>query len=354
MPSDARHPRDGAAEAPRSSAPGPLRAWGALDRDRQLAALAAVLLFATMLLPWYQQNAVVSAAKSSQPLVSRNLNAFAVFSFVEAAVLLVALAVLVLLYRRAEGRTFQLPGGDGTVVFAAGIWAALLLVLRLFDKPGIAHNGVAANVGVQWGIFFALGAAGLLAYAGSRMRSARRPGPPLLRGERPGGGGGHRPPAPEQGPPRARRAASESPGGERAEHLPTERLPAEYAPVEGLPLEGPPAEDLTAGRLPTERLPATAEAGTVPSTAAGRERYPRARLPRTGGRTRARSRAKGPAAQRRARARRPALLRGSASQRRLSARAGRPGAARPLSFPRRCPPLRSRRRRLPPRRVPPR
>jgi hypothetical protein len=171
------------------------RAWDALDRDRRLAAVASLLLFATMLLPWYQQNAVVSAAKT-QPLVSRNLNAFAVFSFVEAAVLLVAVAVLFLLYERADGRTFHLPGGDGTVVFAAGLWTTLLLVLRLFDKPGIAHNGVAANVGVQWGIFFALGAAGLLAYAGSRMRGARRPEPPLLRRERPRATHRERPPAP--------------------------------------------------------------------------------------------------------------------------------------------------------------
>jgi hypothetical protein len=180
VPSKARHPRDGAEQAPRSTGPRLVHTWSVLDRDRRLAAVAAVLLFATMLLPWYQQNAVVSAARA-QPLVSRNLNAFAVFSFVEAAVLLVALAVLLLLYQRAEGRTFHLPGGDGAVVFAAGIWTALLLVLRLFDKPGIAHNGVAANVGIQWGIFFALAAAGLLAYAGSRMRAARRPEPPLVR-----------------------------------------------------------------------------------------------------------------------------------------------------------------------------
>jgi hypothetical protein len=155
-------------------------AWSVLDRDRRLAAIAAVLLFGTMLLPWYQQNAIVSASKTA-PLVSQNLSAFAVFSFIEAAVLLVAVAVLFLLYERADGRTFHLPGGDGTVIFAAGLWVALLLVLRLFDKPGITHNGVAANVGIQWGIFFALAAAGLLAYAGSRMRTAQRPGPPLMR-----------------------------------------------------------------------------------------------------------------------------------------------------------------------------
>lgn len=133
-----------------------------------------------MFLPWYQQNAVVTASKTA-PLVSRNLNAFGVFSFVEAAVLLVAVAVVFLLYARAEGREFRLPGGDGAVVLAAGLWSALLLVLRLFDKPGITQHGVAANVGVQWGIFFALAAAGLLTYAGSRMRAGQRPEPPLLR-----------------------------------------------------------------------------------------------------------------------------------------------------------------------------
>jgi hypothetical protein len=70
-------------------------------------------------------------------------------------------------------------------VLAAGLWSALLLVLRLFDKPGVTQHGVAANVGVQWGIFFALAAAGVLAYTGSRMRSAQRPEPPLVRrGER--------------------------------------------------------------------------------------------------------------------------------------------------------------------------
>jgi hypothetical protein len=182
VPSEARHPRDGAEQGPRSAGPRIVRAWSVLDGERRLAAVAALALFATMLAPWYQQNAVVSASKTA-PLVSRNLNAFQVFSFVEAAVLLVAVAVLVLLFERADGRTFHLPGGDGTVVLAAGVWTALLLVLRLFDKPGIAHNGVAANVGVQWGIFFALAAAGLLAYAGSRMRTARRPEPPLVRRE---------------------------------------------------------------------------------------------------------------------------------------------------------------------------
>ncbi len=200
MPSEARI-RGGARDPDSAHPDGPAgsgfaHVWGALDRDRRLAAIAAIALFVTMFLPWYQQNAVVTAAKN-QPLVSRNLNAFGVFSFVEAAVLLVAVAVLVLLYMRADGRRFRLPGGDGAVVLAAGLWSALLLILRLFDKPGITQHGVAANVGIQWGIFFALAAAGVLAYAGSRMRAGQRPEPPLLRRDRP------RSPSPH--PPRAER-----------------------------------------------------------------------------------------------------------------------------------------------------
>jgi hypothetical protein len=286
VPSDARHQRDGAATGPRSTGPGPLRAWITLDRDRQLAALAAVLLFITMLLPWYQQNAIVSASKTA-PLVSHNLNAFDVFSFVEAAVLLVAVAILVLLYLRAEGRAFNLPGGDGAVVFAAGIWAALLLVLRLFDKPGIEHHGVAANVGVQWGIFFALGAAGLLAYAGSRMRATRRPGPPLLREEEP----------PTRGAPRRSPAAAE-PGRARRSPAPAPDQPAarrqEAAPVEesttviiASPMRADTPAQVPGHGRPSAELPAGEDASTgaggetsateqaaSPQTAAARQRYP--------------------------------------------------------------------------------
>src|SRR5580692_1713100 len=159
-------------------------AWRTLTPEQRLAGGASAALFVTMFLPWYQQNAVVNAPRTA-PLQSRNLNAFQVFSFVEAAVLLVALAVLYLLFALGERRSFQMPGGDGSVVFAAGIWVALLLVLRLFDKPGITTHGVAANVGIQWGIFFALAAAGLLAYTGSRMRAASRPEAPMRRTRRP-------------------------------------------------------------------------------------------------------------------------------------------------------------------------
>ena len=251
MPSEARI-RGGAgdpdpAHQSRPAGSGIGHAWGALDRDRRLAAIAAIALFVTMFLPWYQQNAVVTAAKS-QPLVSRNLNAFQVFSFVEAAVLLVAVAVLALLYMRAEGREFRLPGGDGAVVLAAGLWSALLLILRLFDKPGITQHGVAANVGIQWGIFFALAAAGLLALAGSRMRAGQRPEPPLLRRDRTSHDPHNDPPrSPQPAPPRGERWDSDLPDRQpvRAKYPPR---PPEQEPTAAVPRRTPvPAKPRSRG-----------------------------------------------------------------------------------------------------------
>jgi hypothetical protein len=157
---------------PRGGTPARIgQAWRRLTPDGRLAAIAAIALFLSMFLPWYQVQGRALA---------ESVTAFGAFSFVEAAVLLVALAVLALLFARSEHATFHLPGGDGTVVMVAGGWVALLLVWRLFDKPDVT----AALVGVDWGIFFALAAAGALAYAGSRMRRAQQPAAPLVR-ERP-------------------------------------------------------------------------------------------------------------------------------------------------------------------------
>jgi hypothetical protein len=216
-----------------------MRDWRALGPDQRLAGGTALALFVTMLLPWYQQNAVVDEPKIA-PLQSRNLNAFQVFSFVEAAVLLVALAVLYLLYARAEDRRFHLPGGDGSVVFAAGIWAALLLVLRLFDKPQIDTHGIAANVGVQWGIFFALAAAGLLAYSGSRMRAASRPEPPLRRPRRP-------PPPPRPPQPRSQPSRPSEPRSQPSP--PSEPRSQPSPPSEPRSQPSPPPEPRPQPRL---------------------------------------------------------------------------------------------------------
>jgi hypothetical protein len=108
------------------------------------------------------------------------VSTFGPFSFVEAAELLIVLGVLALLRARAHGKRFHLPFGDGTVIAAAGAWAAALIVVRLFDRP-LGQN------------LLALACAAILVLAGLRERAKRPPDdlpaehqtPPIRRRPRP-------------------------------------------------------------------------------------------------------------------------------------------------------------------------
>jgi hypothetical protein len=144
-----------------------------LPAELRLAALAAAALVVSLILPWYQKSYVPAGTRD---FVQANVSALGAFSFVEAAVLLVAFAVLFLVWARSQRKAFHLPGGDGVAITLAGGWAVLLLVWRLFDKPNI--QGDAVTVGIQWGIFGALLAASALVAAGARVRAAHRPEPP--------------------------------------------------------------------------------------------------------------------------------------------------------------------------------
>jgi hypothetical protein len=146
----------------------------ALPPEMRNAGIAAICLVASMLLPWYGKDYLVLVRGRPQAVHS-NLNAFGAFSWVEAAQLLVAGGVLALIWARANQKAFHLPGGDGTVIFGAGCWAVLLLVWRLFDKPGASGT---VTYGIQWGFVAALAAAVALAAAGARMRQVNRPEPP--------------------------------------------------------------------------------------------------------------------------------------------------------------------------------
>jgi hypothetical protein len=154
------------------------RAWRILPHERRLAAGAALGLFVALFLPWYHETVVAVTTKPQA--VGTSVTGWGAFSFVEAAVLLVAAGVLMLLFQRAEGRAFHLPGGDGWAITAAGFWTCVLVIWRIFDKQSVNVRGPGTNIsGVEWGIFVALGVAALLAYAGSRVRAAHRPEPPL-------------------------------------------------------------------------------------------------------------------------------------------------------------------------------
>ena len=165
-----------------------VRSLRGLAPEMQQAGAAAAALAATFVLPWYEKSFFVLNGR--RPVsATDSLSALQVFSFVEAAVLLVAAGVIFLVWARSQRKAFHLPGGDGTVIMAAGGWAVLLLVWRLFDKPDVSDPG--ATVGIAWGMLVALVVAGVLTATGARVRAAHRPEPPNPAAaddwERPGG-----------------------------------------------------------------------------------------------------------------------------------------------------------------------
>jgi hypothetical protein len=143
------------------------------------------------------------------------ISTFGPFSFVELAEITIAVAVLALLRARGLGKEFHLPFGDGTAIAAAGVWAGLLIVVRLFDRP-LGQN------------LLALVCAAILTLAGLLER-AKRPADDL-------------PPAePQPRPERRRRRPppAAQPNGEAA----TEPLP----PPEFKPYKPEPGQQLHLG-----------------------------------------------------------------------------------------------------------
>jgi hypothetical protein len=186
--------------------------WRAWNAEQRVAAVGALLLI---------------------------VSTFGPFSWIEVAIVLVGVAVLLLLRRRAQGRPFHLPFGDGIVIAVAGAWSALLILIRLFDRP--LGQGM-----------LALACAALLVAAGLRER-ARRPMDDLpheqdtLWEERPA----------RRRRPRPERAGDELTRALAAEDDATVRLPAQKElpgmddpnPYEVPKPEDPPApDDLPAGR----------------------------------------------------------------------------------------------------------
>lgn len=196
----------------RGRAAGLAEAWLRLNVEQRVAAVASILLI---------------------------VSTFGPFSFVELAEILAAAGVLMLLKQRADGREFHLPFGDGTVIFAAGVWCGLLIATRLFDRP----------VGMS---VLALVCALLLAAAGLRERAKRAPDdlpaiearPRPVRAERVGPSPSspvppERPSSPLRATPAAARGKPRRPGRDSD---PTQQLSFDEDATVALP-EQPPSEE---------------------------------------------------------------------------------------------------------------
>jgi hypothetical protein len=133
---------------------------------------AGVLLALSIFLPWWRD-----------PVFGISYIGFRKLTFIELALLLIAAAVVALVWRRAEGRAFHLPLSDGTLMATAGIWAAFLVIVRMMDPPSRTLHGargveVTRDYGLRWGAMVALTAAALVALAGVRTRRRYHRGEP--------------------------------------------------------------------------------------------------------------------------------------------------------------------------------
>lgn len=161
-------------------------AWRRLGHQQRRVAVAAALLLASMLLPWYSRTttATTNGIFAAGAIRTKHEHALAIttFTFVEAAIFLVAVGVMYLMYARGNDRGFHLPFGDGNIVTAAGCWATFLVFYRFVDQPsGNASPGISTTYDLSWGIFFGLLAALFLAYTGQQLRAAHVAEPPLPR-----------------------------------------------------------------------------------------------------------------------------------------------------------------------------
>ena len=157
--------------------------WRRLNFEQRVAAVGAVLLIVSTLGP---------------------------FSFVEAAIILIGLGVLFLLRKRAEGKLFHVPFGDGTVIAAAGAWSGFLIFVRFLDRP-LGQN------------LLAMVCAAILLLAGLRERAKRPPDDLPAGAAEPGP-----PPAPPPDP--DERVAPPTPAPAPQDTAETQALPAKVLP----------------------------------------------------------------------------------------------------------------------------
>jgi hypothetical protein len=174
-----RRPRTrtgGGAARPEESWPAKAAAaYGSLGRSGRLATLGALICAGSLLFPWYR-------APFSPDLVRTGLGSF---GFATAALLITLTAALVLLFELGRGRRPPLPLRDGTLLAAAGAWAALIVGFMMLDRPNSTLAGFEDDYSLAYGIFIALGGAVLLTAAGLRMRReeiAREARPPVTPG----------------------------------------------------------------------------------------------------------------------------------------------------------------------------
>ena len=140
------------------------RRWTELFRSlpppARLAALGALTVPGSMLFPWY---GIEFSSGLSQ-------TGFDSFGLGQLALLITVGAALYLIVRGAGGYELPRPLREGTLLAAAGVWAAVLVGYLMLDKPDEISGF--ETIHLRYGIFVALGGSLALLLGGLRLRRA--------------------------------------------------------------------------------------------------------------------------------------------------------------------------------------
>jgi hypothetical protein len=132
-----------------------------LDSDERLAGVGALGLLVSLLLPWY-------GIPGSDGVVKTGLGSF---GWIQLAIMVTIGAAFLLLYECSRGRVLPAPFREGTLLAACGGWAAVLVIFRMFDRPGFDVAGL-PSPNLRYGVFLGFAGACLLGFAGLRKRRA--------------------------------------------------------------------------------------------------------------------------------------------------------------------------------------
>jgi len=130
-----------------------------LTAHERLAVAGAAVVAVSLALPWY-------GVAFADGLVKTGLGTF---GLIEAALVATVGGAIVLVVACSRGFALPRPMNEGSLLVAAGVWAAVLIGYRMLDRPdfGLARVG---DTGLRYGIFIALIGAGLMVVGGLRQR----------------------------------------------------------------------------------------------------------------------------------------------------------------------------------------
>ena len=135
-----------------------------LGGNERIAVIGAAVMVASLLLPWYQ-------SPISNDLVLTGVGAF---GWAEGALVLVAAATVILAIRCGGGYVPPRPLREWGLFVVAGVWAAVVVLYRVFDRPDFTLAGHDEPYDLHYAIFVALAGAVTIVAAGLRMRPRER------------------------------------------------------------------------------------------------------------------------------------------------------------------------------------